>query len=160
MPAEGLAPCRTLFKHREDLVVNRLRISTLVALALLTGGAAHTEEASPKRWEAFALEDLRQQQEASSRPWLAFLKVPALSTGLYVLPAGGQDGQSPHERDEVYYVVAGLAVLEVDGERQPVRPGSVVYVKAEVDHRFVEIEEDLEVLVFFSAPPAGASSDE
>ncbi len=142
-------------------MVKRLRVLTLVTLALLGGGVAHTEEADPpKRWEAFALDDLREQREATSRPWLAFLKVPALSTGLYVLPAGGQDGQSPHERDEVYYVVVGRAVLEVDGQRQPVRPGSVVYVKAEVDHRFVEIEEDLEVVVFFSAPPAGGSSDE
>ena len=139
----------------------RLRILTLVTLALLGGGAAHAEEVdSPKRWEAFALDQLGEQREATSRPWLEFLKVPSLSTGLYVLPAGGQDRQSPHGRDEVYYVVAGRAVLEVDGERQPVRPGSVVYVKAEIDHRFVEIEEDLEVLVFFSAAPGGPSADE
>ena len=142
-------------------MVKRLRVLTLVTLALLGGGAVHAEEVdSPKRWEAFALDELGERREATSRPWLEFLKVPSLSTGLYVLPAGGQDRQSPHGRDEVYYVVAGRAVLEVDGERQPVRPGSVVYVKAEVDHRFVEIEEDLEVLVFFSAAPSGPSADE
>ena len=136
-------------------------VLALMTLAFVGGGAACAEEAeTPKRWEAFALDDLREKREAGSAPWLAFLKVPALCTGLYVLPAGGQDGQSPHERDEVYYVIAGRAVLEVDGERQPVRPGAVVYVKAEVDHRFVEIEEDLEVLVFFSAPPAAPSAEE
>ena len=77
-----------------------------------------------------------------------------------MLPTGGQDRQSPHGRDEVYYVVAGRAVLEVDGDRQSVKAGSVVYVKADVDHRFVEIEEDLEVLVFFAAAPAATSTDE
>ncbi|MCK7526822.1 MAG: cupin domain-containing protein [Ignavibacteriales bacterium] len=30
-----------------------------------------------------------------------------MSMGLYVLPTGGGDPQSPHTEDEVYYVVSG-----------------------------------------------------
>jgi len=72
-------------------VVKRLRVLTVVTLALLGGGAAHAEEVdSPKRWEAFALDELGEQREATSRPWLEFLKVPSLSTGLYVLPGEGR----------------------------------------------------------------------
>lgn len=94
--------------------MRRLRILILVTLVSLGGGAPQAEETdSPKRWQAFALDELGEQREATSRPWLEFLKVPSLSTGLYVLPAGGQDRQSPHGRDEVYYVIAGRAVLEV-----------------------------------------------
>ncbi len=141
-------------------MTKHLSALTVVVLGLC-GGAANAEELTPsKRWETFTLEELREQREAASRPWLAFLKVPTLSTGLYVLPAGGQDRQTPHERDEVYFVVSGRAVLEVDGERQPVSPGSVVYVKAGVEHRFVEIEEKLEVLVFFAAAPSGGAAAE
>jgi mannose-6-phosphate isomerase-like protein (cupin superfamily) len=137
------------------------RVLMVVTLALLGATAAQPQEPdSPARWEAFTLAEVGKQREATSRPWIEFLKVPSLSAGLYVLPTGGQDGQSPHGRDEVYYVVAGRAVLEVDGDRQSVKAGSVVYVKAEVDHRFVEIEEDLEVLVFFAAAPVAPSTDE
>ena len=53
-------------------------------------------------------------------------------------------------------MISGRATLEVDGQRQPVGSGSILYVAADVEHRFVEIEEALEVLVFFaSAPPGG-----
>ena len=140
--------------------MKRLGVATLVTLALLTGGAAQTEEAaSPKRWEAFALDDLREQREATSRPWLAFLKVPALSTGLYVLPAGGQDGQSPHGEDEIYHVVSGRGVLEVEGEDHSVKPGDTLYVRAHAAHHFKEIEGELRLLVFFSkAKPGGEGS--
>ena len=141
--------------------MERPRVLMVVTLALLGAATAHAQETeAPVRWEAFTLAEVGKQREAISRPWIEFLKVPSLSAGLYVLPTGGQDRQSPHGRDEVYYVVAGRAVLEVGGDRQSVEAGSVVYVEAEVDHRFVEIEEDLEVLVFFAAAPAAPSTDE
>jgi len=57
---------------------------------------------------------------------------------VYELPAGAHDPQQPHGEDEVYYVVAGRAKLDVDGEQRPVSPGDVVFVAAEVPHKFVE----------------------
>lgn len=65
-------------------------------------------------------------------------------------PAGSVDDQTPHTEDEVYHVVAGRATLVVGDVRQPVAPGTVAYVAAGVEHRFVDIGEDLEVLVFWS----------
>jgi mannose-6-phosphate isomerase-like protein (cupin superfamily) len=65
-------------------------------------------------------------------------------------PAGAIDDQAPHTEDEVYHVTAGRAVLVVAGERVPVEAGSVAFVAAGVEHRFVEISEDLETLVFWS----------
>ena len=47
-------------------------------------------------------------------------------------------------------VIDGRAVLTIDGEDRPVGPGSVVYVRAGVPHRFVSIREELSVLVFFA----------
>lgn len=81
------------------------------------------------------------------------LRVPALSLGLFAAPPGHQDNQSPHDVDEVYVVVAGRAVLEVDGVRTPVEPGSVAYIPPHVPHRFVDVTADLRVIVVF-APPA------
>lgn len=85
------------------------------------------------------------------------LRVPALSVGTYSVRRDGADDQRPHEQDEVYVVVAGRAVLETDAERRPVGPGSVVYVPAHEPHRFVELAEDLTLLVLFAPPygPAG-----
>jgi len=85
----------------------------------------------------------------------AVLRSKLLSVGLYMLGAGGVDDQTPHEEDEVYYAVRGVAKLRVDGDDHPVKAGSVLFVPAHADHRFVDIEEEL-VLVVFWAPPEGS----
>lgn len=79
-----------------------------------------------------------------------FLRVPALSVGDYVLPAGGTDPQKPHKEDEVYYVVRGHSRMRVGSEEQVVKAGSVIFVAAQVEHRFFDVSEELEVLVFFA----------
>lgn len=83
------------------------------------------------------------------------LRVPALSLGLFAAAPGHDDVQSPHEVDEVYVVVAGRAVLEVDSVRTPVETGSVAHVPPHVPTRFVDVTEDLRVVVVF-APPGPA----
>ncbi|MCE9644526.1 MAG: cupin domain-containing protein [Chloroflexi bacterium] len=100
--------------------------------------------------QAFELADLISKQTNSSKLYLEFLKVPDLSMGMYVLPAGGTDPQSPHTEDEVYYVVNGKAQIKVADEDRAVQAGSVVYVAKNVEHRFHSIEEQLAVLVFFA----------
>jgi mannose-6-phosphate isomerase-like protein (cupin superfamily) len=100
--------------------------------------------------QSFELTRLISQRESSNKLYLEFLKVPDLSMGLYVLPAGGTDPQSPHTEDEVYYVVSGRAQILVADENRDVQTGSVVYVEKNVAHRFHSIEEELTVLVFFA----------
>ena len=100
--------------------------------------------------QAYELAQLISQRESSNKLYLEFLKVPDLSLGLYVLPAGGTDPQSPHTEDEVYYVVSGKAQILVAEENRNVQAGSIIYVKKNVAHRFHSIEEELTVLVFFA----------
>jgi mannose-6-phosphate isomerase-like protein (cupin superfamily) len=105
--------------------------------------------------DAFEIADVIAQQAASDRAYLEFLRVPALSMGLYVLPAGGVDPQQPHQEDEVYYVIDGRGMITVGTEDRPVEPGSIVFVGAGVEHRFHSIKEELKILVFFA--PAESS---
>ncbi len=79
-----------------------------------------------------------------------FFNVPSLRMSVYKLAAGADDPQAPHEDDEIYYVLEGRAKILVDNEARPVQSGSVIFVAAAVPHKFIEIEEDLTVLVFFS----------
>jgi quercetin dioxygenase-like cupin family protein len=53
-------------------------------------------------------------------------------------------------RREAYYVVRGRGRFKAGGEDREVSPGSVIYVAAEVEHRFYDIEEELAALVFFA----------
>ena len=100
--------------------------------------------------DAFELSDLISQQQDSDKLYLEFLKVPDLSMGLYVLPTGGTDPQSPHTEDEVYYILSGRAKIKVGDEDRDVEAGSIVYVAKNVEHRFHSIEEELTVIVFFA----------
>ena len=100
--------------------------------------------------DAFDLVSLENRRATAGRPYLEFLRVPALSAGLYTLAAGAVDGQSPHTEDEVYVVIAGRARITVGDEVREVGPGSVVYVSATVPHRFHDIVERLEIVVLFA----------
>ncbi len=99
---------------------------------------------------AFEYGDVRERRAESGEPYLQFINAGTLSLGLYVLTAGSADTQSPHAEDEIYYVVAGRGAIDVAGERRQVQPGSIIFVAKEVVHRFVDIEEDLSILVFFA----------
>lgn len=86
----------------------------------------------------------------SGRSYLEVLRVAAMSAGIYVLPAGGTDTQSPHQQDEMYYVVRGRARMRAGYEDQAVSEGSIIFVAARVEHRFYEITEELTLLVIFA----------
>jgi quercetin dioxygenase-like cupin family protein len=81
-----------------------------------------------------------------------FLRVPSMSAGLYVLAAGGEDTQHPHHEDEMYYVVRGRARFRAGEEDREVSAGSVMFVAAEIEHKFYDIKEELAALVFFAPP--------
>src|SRR4051794_569575 len=103
-------------------------------------------------YERFESAALMAEQPVSAKPYLEFLRRELMSVGLYVLEAGSDDRQQPHTEDELYYVIEGRAVLEVDGDQRPVQPGSVVFVAAGVAHRFHSIAAKLSVLVIFAPP--------
>jgi mannose-6-phosphate isomerase-like protein (cupin superfamily) len=73
---------------------------------------------------------------------------PGLELGVYVLVAPEPDGQQPHEDDEVYVVLEGRGVLEVEDERVELQEGQAVFVPAGAEHRFVGYER-LSLLVIF-----------
>jgi mannose-6-phosphate isomerase-like protein (cupin superfamily) len=100
--------------------------------------------------EFFQLNQLEQQRKQAAKSYLEFLRVPAMSAGVYTLPAGGTDLQKPHKEDEMYYVVRGRSRMRVGAEDRAISPGSVIFVAAEVKHRFYDIAEELVVLVFFA----------
>ena len=63
----------------------------------------------------FHLDDLNRQRASKGKLYLEFLRMPATSAGVYVLPKGGTDPQKPHHEDELYYVVRGRARMQIIG---------------------------------------------
>lgn len=98
----------------------------------------------------FHIDDLACERAAKGKLYFEFLRIPALSAGVYVLAAGATDPQKPHCEDELYYVVRGRARMQIGSDHAEVRAGSVIFVEAEREHRFYDVKEELEVLVFFA----------
>jgi quercetin dioxygenase-like cupin family protein len=99
---------------------------------------------------SFAVAELEAQRAKGGKLYREFLRVPTMSAGLYVLPAGATDPQRPHREDEMYYVIRGRARFQAGDEDRGISAGSVLFVGAEVEHRFHDIAEELAVLVFFA----------
>jgi mannose-6-phosphate isomerase-like protein (cupin superfamily) len=101
---------------------------------------------------AFDVGELMRGQTRAGHSYSDFFRSARLSLGLAIWPVGSVDTQQPHPEDEVYYVVEGRGRLRVGDEGREVRPGTLVYVAAGVEHRFHDVEEDLKVLVFWAPP--------
>src|SRR5262249_32419229 len=102
----------------------------------------------------FDLGDIAGENARNNQTWLEFLRVPSMSMGLYRLKVGQVDQQSPHAEDEVYYVISGRASFQAGSKTYAARAGTLIFVERTAEHRFLDITEDLTVLVFF-APPEG-----
>ena len=97
---------------------------------------------------AFSVAEVKDRLVAATGGYEIVHESPGLELGVYVLVAPEPDRQQPHEHDEVYVVLEGSGVLEVEGETVAVAEGSAVFVEAGADHRFTAYER-LSVLVIF-----------
>jgi mannose-6-phosphate isomerase-like protein (cupin superfamily) len=105
---------------------------------------------------AFGVREVAAKLRAAGGGYEIVHESTGLEIGVYALVAPEPDRQQPHEDDEVYVVLEGSGVLEVEGESVPVSEGSAVFVEAGADHRFTAYEQ-LAVLVIFERKPKGGS---
>jgi mannose-6-phosphate isomerase-like protein (cupin superfamily) len=80
-------------------------------------------------------------------PYQCILNQPGAQ--ILIFAPRGTDHQTPHNRDEAYFVMTGSATLEIEGELYPVSAGDVAWVPKNIEHRFVEISDDFVTWVAF-----------
>jgi mannose-6-phosphate isomerase-like protein (cupin superfamily) len=97
---------------------------------------------------AFGVRSVAERLRAAGGGYEIVHESPGVELGVYVLVAPEPDRQQPHDDDEVYVVLDGSGVLDVEDERVPVNVGDAVFVEAGADHRFSAYEQ-LAVLVIF-----------
>src|SRR5258707_9741089 len=81
-----------------------------------TGGAS---------MQTFELAELLAARERASELYHECVRVPALSAGVYVLPAGGAHPHPPHCEEQLYYSPRGRGSLVGPGERPPAAAGTL-----------------------------------
>jgi mannose-6-phosphate isomerase-like protein (cupin superfamily) len=103
---------------------------------------------------AFKIASTKDRLGAAGGGYEIVHETPGLELGVYVLVAPEPDRQQPHADDEVYVVLEGSGVLDVEGKSVPVGEGDAVFVQAGAEHKFTAYEH-LSVLVIFDRRAAG-----
>ena len=132
------------------------RVRFVLTCAVLAVPAVAQRPAPRVHWSTADEVAGKRAAQATPQAWLPLFTTPTLAVGRYQLRRGEKDEQSPHERDEVYHVVVGTAKLQVGETVRAVQAGDTVFVAARTPHHFLDVEADLDVIVFFSAARATA----
>lgn len=77
------------------------------------------------------------------------------SMSLILFAPEGNDYQSPHSQDELYIVIEGSGILEIEGLETPFERGDVLFVKAGEEHRFTQFEKGLKMWAVFWGQEGG-----
>ncbi len=100
----------------------------------------------------FHLSEIVKKNSDTPLPYLEFLRTGTMSAYLYELPADATDTQTPHDQDEIYYVIEGEAVFTAGTTLTSVKAGTILYVEKFTEHRFSDITKSLRLLVIFAPP--------
>ena len=102
-------------------------------------------------WQVFDVNAAKNRQDDSKNVQFSeIFHTESMQCGLYHLKKGSTDMQTPHDEDEMYYVLEGKASLRLGDQVTEVTPGTLLYVSASTEHSFFEIEEDMTLLVLFA----------
>ena len=81
-----------------------------------------------------------------------FINKDSLAAGVLVLKPGEEDTQTPHDSDEVYYVISGNGFLKIKDKDYKVSKDKLFFVAKDVEHCFHGNTRELKVLYFFGGP--------
>ena len=81
-----------------------------------------------------------------------FINKDSLAAGILILKTGEEDTQTPHESDEVYFVISGNGFLKIKNKDYKVSKNKLFFVAKDVEHFFHGNTKELKVLYFFGGP--------
>ena len=81
-----------------------------------------------------------------------FINKDSLAAGVLVLKPGEEDTQTPHDSDEVYFVISGNGFLKIKNKDYKVSKDKLFFVAKDVEHCFQGNTKELKVLYFFGGP--------
>jgi len=100
--------------------------------------------------KVFELQDLVSRLKKEDGYFLDFLKVRRLEAGIILLHPGERDTQEPHMADELYFIIEGSGFIEFGRNKRAIKKGSVIFIPANMHHKFYDNDEDIVVLYMFA----------
>jgi len=100
----------------------------------------------------FDLSNYVEKIKKSDSYFHTFINKSSLAAGVLVLNPGEEDTQTPHESDEIYYILSGDGYLKINSKDYPVSKDRMFFVGKNVEHYFHGNTKELKVLYFFGGP--------
>lgn len=135
-------------------------MESFALVRLLPVAQGHCDKLRNPAFQLFDADSLAQRRGSSTIKYTPFLDNQDITAGMYYLAPGARDTQAPHNQDEVYIVLSGSGTLQAGSQSLAAVPGNVLYVRAGVSHKFMDITDELELLVLFSTAESSASDPE
>ena len=88
----------------------------------------------------------------SSSYFSTFINKNSLAAGVLVLQSDEEDTQTPHDSDEVYYIISGNGFLKINDKDYKISKNKLFFVEKNVKHFFHGNTSELKVLYFFGGP--------
>lgn len=139
-------------KYSRSLAMTRK--TTRGATAPIVLPSSHTENAPPESFPDPS------RGELTWHTLLSYPQTPSddLSAGLAVCPAGtGHLCRHRHSQAEIYYILEGTGTVTIDGNKNLVSKGSVVFIPGDAEHGIVNTGK--EPLRWFYVFPTGSFQD-
>ncbi len=100
----------------------------------------------------YDLETYLEKIKNSDSYFQTFINKDSLAAGILVLKPGEDDTQTPHDSDEVYFVISGNGFLKIKDKDYKVSKDRLFFVAKDVEHCFHGNTKELKVLYFFGGP--------
>ncbi|MGB9169252.1 MAG: cupin domain-containing protein [Nitrososphaeraceae archaeon] len=81
-----------------------------------------------------------------SRYFIDVMNTPTMEVGIINLKKNQDDTQKPHASDEIYYVISGGGTIDIDGIKNEVNAGKIIYIPKKIPHSFHATSKELVVL--------------
>lgn len=103
---------------------------------------------------AEAIEALKKEQD---KPFTVLMKNGSMSIEYFV--PKNIDTQQPHKQDEIYVIASGSSQFFRNGEVMDCNKGDVLFVSANMEHRFMNFTDDFGTWVIFYGTEGGESKE-
>ncbi|MFB5600639.1 MAG: cupin domain-containing protein [Nitrososphaeraceae archaeon] len=80
------------------------------------------------------------------RYFIDLLKTTNMEVGIINMKKNQKDIQQPHDVDEIYYIISGVGSLEINGNKNDISTGKIIYIPRKLPHSFNALSDELIVL--------------
>ena len=80
-------------------------------------------------------------------------EIKSLACGLTIIPKGGRSDEDAHIEGELFYVIFGKGVINVNGEEENLIPGTAVWCPPNISHSLSNSSDKTLKILWVLSPP-------